>query len=100
MSDKPVFVEFCVVDSSGLINVPSPRKALINLNEIASIESLGDRTALGDRCLVILYEPADTTVDNGEGELVLKQRRWLSVKDSYESIKELLEAHATVVRSA
>jgi hypothetical protein len=96
MRAKPVFVEFLVVES-GLVNVSTPRKALVNINEIASIESLGDKTLLGDRCLVTLYEPADTTVDNETGESVVRGRRTLSVKETYESVKELLEKHATVV---
>ena len=97
MSVKPVFVEFWVVES-GLSNVPVPRKALINLSEIASIESLGDKTPLRDKCLVTLYEPADTTVETEAGEFVIRGRRRLTVKEPYEAVMVLLQAHATVVR--
>lgn len=99
MSVKPVFVEFWVVQS-GLVNVPVPRNALVNLNEIASVESLGDKTPLSDRCLVTLYEPADSTVEDETGESVVRGRRTLTVKETYESIKDLLQTHATVVRPA
>jgi hypothetical protein len=99
MITKPVFIEFWVVES-GLVNVPVPRKALVNLNEIASVESLGDKTPLRDRCLVTLYEPADSTVEDETGESVVRGRRTLTVKETYEAIQELLQTHATVVRPA
>lgn len=99
MNAKPVFVEFWVVES-GLVNVPVPRKAMVNLSEIASVESLGDKTLLRDRCLVTLFESADSTVDNESGESVVRARRTLTVKETYEAIQELLQMHATVVRPA
>lgn len=78
--------------------MPAPRKALVNLNEIASFESLGDRTPLRDRCLITLHALGDTTVEDEAGESVVRGRRTLTVKEPYEAVKELLQSYATVVR--
>jgi len=95
---RQTFIELTVVTSE-LTNVPVPRRALVDIKEIASIEELGEKTPLRDRCLVTLYEASDSVVESESGEQPLRHRRSLNVKESYDSLRTLLAAHSTIVRT-
>ncbi len=97
VTSKPVFIEFLVI-SSNATNLLKPRSVLVNLSEIASVEDIGDKSPLGERALVTLFEPMDDTVEGDTEEQVVKGRRTLAVTNSYESIQALLSVQATVVR--
>lgn len=94
---KPIFVELTIVQSS-LVNAPSPRKGLVGLAAIASLEDLGDKTPLKTRCAVTLYEPDDTTVEDDTGEHAVRANRTLLVREPYAELVALLAEHAVVVR--
>ena len=94
---KSTFIELTITDSD-LTNVPVPRKGLVDVALIASLEALGNKTPLKSQCAVTLHEPCDSTVGNDQGEHVVRGSRMLMVRESYESLVALLSEHAVVIR--
>jgi len=90
------YLELAVTES-GLSSVPVPRRVLVDVALIASIEDLGDNPHA--KCFVTLYEAADTTVEDESGEQVVRSAKTLMVLETYDEIRAHLEATAEVVRS-
>lgn len=100
MDNKPTatFVELTIVESD-ILNAPIPRKGLVDVALIATLEDLGDRSPSQTRCSVTLHQPSDSTVSDDEGgEHVLRASRTLFVRESYGSLVALLEKQSTVLR--
>lgn len=94
--EKRTYIELAVTES-GLSNVPVPRRVLVDVTHIASIEDLGDNPHAN--CFVTLHEASDTTVEDESGEHVVRSAKTLMVLETYDDIRRQLEAAANVVRS-
>lgn len=92
------FIELTITQSD-LVNAPCPRKGLVDVALIASLDSLEGKDPFRSHCMVTLHEPCDSTVSNDEGEHVVRGSRTLLVRESYESIVALLSEHGSVLRS-
>lgn len=91
-----VFIELTVAES-GLTGLKGPRRALVRIEEIGSLEDLGGKIGNGSRCMVTLVEPEDTSVENESGEEAVRGRRVLFVCESYEQLRDVLASRSTVV---
>ncbi|MBG6083130.1 hypothetical protein [Rubrivivax gelatinosus] len=85
------------VIESGLHNVPAPRRFLVDVAHIASVEDLSGNPHA--RIHVTLFEAADATVESDDGEHVARGSKGLLALDSYEDIKAQLATIDEVVSS-
>lgn len=103
MQIKPVFIEVTAVQGVSLTNL-EPKKTLININDIASVEKMSEGGGFGVRCVINLYHPADYTENAGNDEddsiVSVRVRKLITVKESYESIEGVLKQIATVAYPA
>ena len=79
------FIELTIVDSQ-LVNVPIPHKGLFDIRLISSLEDLGDKSPLKNRCMVTLVEAVGSTIQNGDDEDVVLGYKTVMVKESYQEL--------------